>query len=528
MGELVCPVGTGIKDCKSATLVLKLLLKTPMKLIKHCLLGLLAVTSMCHGAQWFVAPDATPTGNGSKSRPWQLQVALTNTGVAAGDKVWARGGTYSNLFASTISGTSGAPVVVRNFNRERAVIDGQLSIGDSSNIWFWGLEFTDSNKTNRSNPFATIDGGASGTKFINCLIHDCCIGINSTGNRPSTCEAYGNVLWYCGKSSLEHGMYWQNDGPTVKLIQNNLIGYSSGFGIQFYGSAGKANNAHIIQNAIWGSGALWDGKSDIIMGSAGAPGNDQLISGNSLYNPGGRSLDLGYGQHDTNVVVIGNTLMADYPMWLRNESTSYTVTNNLMGSFYGPTIWAYFTNFVFGPHVWDYNTYYNTYASFLGAWSNSFWRVDSPSTNYLFMDWKAINSFDNHSTFSHTPPSASQIYVWPNAYEAKRAHVVVWNFGFSNMVPVDLRGVLSVGDTYQIRNAMDFFAAPVASGTFTNDLIILPLTNLTTATPINTRPIVYPGAANFTTNFAAFVVIGGSTSMDAPSPPTDLRVVSPP
>src|ERR1035437_9811412 len=492
-----------------------------MKLAQCLLLSLWTATSVCLGSQWFVAPGNAPGGNGSKLQPWQLQVAFKNTSlVKAGDTVWLRAGTYSNLYTITLSGTSNAPITFRHYNRERAIIDGSLELGDSSNIWLWGLEVIDSNKTNRSNPYGTVGGGSSGTKIINCLIHDCCIGIGSTGARPGPYEAYGNILWYCGKSGLEHGMYWQNEGPNVKLIKHNLIGYSSGFGIQFYGSQGKANNAQIIENAVWGSGALWDGKGDIIMGSSEYPSHDQLISGNSLYNPGGRGLDLGYAQNDTNVVVIGNTIKSASGQWLRTESINYTFTNNLIGSFYGPIfLRSYFNVFVLGPHVWDYNTYYQMGD---GGWAGGFSQTNGGSANIPFTQWQLENGFDAHSTYSASPPATNRVYVWPNAYESKRAQVVVWNFGRSNNVPVDLSAVLSAGDTYEIRNAMDYFQGPVVSGTYTGGQITVPLTNLTTATPLNTYPIAYPDNINYTTNFAAFVVIGQHVL----APPEDVRVLS--
>lgn len=512
---------------ESRAVVQELLLEMPMKRVEWFLVAVLCLASLCPAAEWFVAPGNAPGGNGSKLQPWQLQVAFTNISlVKAGDTLWLRTGTYSNLYTIKLNGMSNAPIIIRNYNRERAIIDGAIISSTSSNVWLWGLEVTDSNKTNRSNPFNTISGGRDGMKYINCLIHDCCIGIQAGGDNSFPTEAYGNIMWYCGKSDLEHGLYWQNNGPNIKLIKHNLIGYSHGFGIHFYGSSGKVNNAHVIENAVWGSGALWDGKSDIIMGSAGVPGNDQLIRSNSLYNPGGRALDLGYGQHDTNVVVAGNTIKAAYPMWLRNESTSYIVTNNLMGSFYGPTVLRYFTNLVFGPHVWDYNTYYNTYASYAGSWSNQFAQINGTGTNILFPQWQAKTSFDVHSTFTDSPPAVSRVYVWPNTYEAKRAHLVVWNFGLSNTVPVDLSVVLSAGDNYEIRNAMDYFSPAVVSGRFTGSQINLPLTNLTTATPINDYPFVYPNKANFTTNFAAFVVIG--SAVPHLTPPQNPRLGSSP
>ena len=75
--------------------------------------------------QFYVAPDGTPSGDGSINKPWNLQTALSQpAAVKPGDVIWVRGGTYVGNFQSSLSGTANSPIVVREFSGERATLDG--------------------------------------------------------------------------------------------------------------------------------------------------------------------------------------------------------------------------------------------------------------------------------------------------------------------------------------------------------------------------------------------------------------------
>src|SRR5262249_33513384 len=76
---------------------------------------------------WYAAPDGRPTGQGTLQAPWDLTTALaggpTKTEVKPGDTIWLRGGTYTGRFNSTLTGTAGAPITVRQYPGERAILD---------------------------------------------------------------------------------------------------------------------------------------------------------------------------------------------------------------------------------------------------------------------------------------------------------------------------------------------------------------------------------------------------------------------
>jgi len=77
----------------------------------------------------YTAPGGTSTGDGTFGRPWDLATALAGAqgAVQPGDTVWVRGGTYPGTFTSALTGTSAAPIIVRQYPGERAVLDGDGS-----------------------------------------------------------------------------------------------------------------------------------------------------------------------------------------------------------------------------------------------------------------------------------------------------------------------------------------------------------------------------------------------------------------
>ena len=101
-----------------------------------------------------------------------------------------------------------------------------------------------------------------------------------------------------------------------------------------------------------------------------------------------------------------------------------------------------------------------------------------------FADWKKNTGFDAASRCSPGQLSCTEVFVRPNRYESGRANIVVYNWGKSPKVSVDVGSVLEVGTPYDVRNAEDFFSPPVISGIFDGQPIELPMTGLTVAKPM--------------------------------------------
>ena len=97
---------------------------------------------------FYVSPTGTPSGNGSINNPWDLATALAHPpSVKPGATIWLRGGVYHGTFLSTLSGTAGAPIIVRAYSTERVTLNSGVEEGvvlgiAGSHTWFWGLEIT--------------------------------------------------------------------------------------------------------------------------------------------------------------------------------------------------------------------------------------------------------------------------------------------------------------------------------------------------------------------------------------------------
>ncbi len=92
------------------------------------LLLLLAGPWAASAADYFVATTGTPTASGTIGNPWNLQRALNGTApIVPGDTIWVRGGVYLGPFTSYLKGTSAQPIVVRNYDNERVLLDSQYA-----------------------------------------------------------------------------------------------------------------------------------------------------------------------------------------------------------------------------------------------------------------------------------------------------------------------------------------------------------------------------------------------------------------
>ena len=160
-----------------------------------------------------------------------LKTALSggSPGLAPGDTLNLRGGTFSNptsgtwlangAFPVTVSGTSGAPIVIRAYPGEHPIIDGldtrnsDIVKIQSSYVWYIGLEITSSD-THRLDPTASDNEGSyasgdyvkpgtcinvdqslnlTGNKIIDCYLHDGSGGFASTGITDDT-ELYNCII----------------------------------------------------------------------------------------------------------------------------------------------------------------------------------------------------------------------------------------------------------------------------------------------------------------------------------------------
>ena len=164
-------------------------------------------------ASYYVAPNGTSSGNGSRLKPWDLATALAQPAtVKPGDTIWLAGGTYVGHFTSKLTGSTREPIVVRQAEGERAILDGNDGTNsvtlliNGSDAWFWGFEITNSDPTRATAATGNTTPARRGegvnlfgprTKLINMVIHDTAQGVLSTAMAPDA-EISGNLIFYNG------------------------------------------------------------------------------------------------------------------------------------------------------------------------------------------------------------------------------------------------------------------------------------------------------------------------------------------
>lgn len=105
------------------------------------------------------------------------------------------------------------------------------------------------------------------------------------------------------------------------------------------------------------------------------------------------------------------------------------------------------------------------------------------SKDCSFADWKRFTGYDSDSS-CNAGLAGTKVFVRPNRYEPGRANIVVYNWDKADKVAVDVHSVMSVGASYEVRNAEDFFGPSVLSGTFDGQPLQFPMNGLTVAKPM--------------------------------------------
>jgi hypothetical protein len=99
--------------------------------------------------------------------------------------------------------------------------------------------------------------------------------------------------------------------------------------------------------------------------------------------------------------------------------------------------------------------------------------------------------------------------------------VVVYNWGGQAEVSVDLLPAgLAIGQRFEIRDAQNYFGAPVLTGVFDGSRVNIPMTSTTVATPVGTLPVA---PRHTDRRFGAFVVLPSSSAV-TPLPTANLSV----
>ncbi len=523
-----------------------------MKAVKAIIVPLPALAwSFCFfignaaAADHFVAWNGTSAGSGSISSPWDLQTALSQPAtVQPGDTIWVRGGTYhaptSNGFSSYLNGTASSPIIVRNYNAERATMDGfgtEFVLGVyGSYTWFWGLEIMDSNtKRTSTTPGSGAEPNAfgvavygPGNRFINLIVHDTAEGFSAYDQSPNS-EFYGNLSYYNGWRGPDrnhgHGMYMQNASGT-KLISDNIVGDNADEGLQVYGSG----NASIIGFTVTGNSlyntSSWPSPNyqyNLVLGGGSIQSGNTISNNYSFFTLARNYGFINLGQYSSgdNLVAINNVFVGGYvSVAVEGMAGPVTFTGNRVYNTSASArlvTFGLFSGQTTSGFVWDNNSYYGLDRFYAGIYNGS---STSGGVSTTLPGWTSETGFDSHSTYADGTPTSNWIYVRPNKYEAKRANITIYNWTLSSTVAVDLSSVLTPGDTYVIQDAQNFYGPPVAGGTYSGGTIAIPMTGLTKATPVG-----FATPAHTAPQFGTFVVVVPGAS--GQTPPTQPAAGSP-
>jgi hypothetical protein len=447
---------------------------------------------------WFVSPAGG--GSGSVDAPMSLAVGLgAGSPVRAGETLWLRGGVYRGAFNAVLS-SAGAPITVRSYPGEWAVLDGAGGAAETlalrgSNVVVRDLQVTNSNPDRVAARPTGVAIFGSNVSLVNTVVNDTGNCVAAAGNALNT-VIYGNLVSNCGWQGAGHGLYLQNESGT-KLVEDNVVSNPYRYGLHIYAERGSLLGFDIQGNTITGSGYLnSNGASrspNFFVGGQTPADGISLRNNRAFEARAGGGITLGYSAiRNGSALVEGNYLAADSPF-----DASYFDRLTVRGN----------TMLTAGAHAnvgsssvveWNTNTYFKG-----GRFTENGSTMDFPA-------WRASTARDGASSWS-AAGAPNAVFVEPNRYEAGRALLTIYNWEGHFSLGVDVSSVLRPGDIYVVRNAQNFTAAPVASGTYLGGKIPIPMTaDLRPARPVgwSTAP------ASLAPTFAALIVqrVGTATT----------------
>ena len=437
----------------------------------------ITVTTATSHAGWYVAPNGSSGGAGSSASPWSLAYALSGGGskIQPGDTVWLRGGTYNaGALNATLRGAPGSPVIVREYPGEHAAVNGTFSIS-GADVWYWGFE----QYTNTLAEDVTgFNVQAARVKLINLVIHDNSgNGIGAWSQAPDAeiigCVLYNNGYWGSSGSwpnpeSWGHGMYVQNTAPATKLLRQNVVYQTFGYGFHLYTQGDHVDNITVLRNTIFANG-MRNG-TPLIVHSGTYPTTNTVIRGNwsysALYNP----MIWFYGDAGVTITVDSNRSVGNGGCYRPFDwaSGSLTFRGNVCQGSYSVDG----SNDSPSSMAWSGNTWYGNPTTQDWRWNGAL---------YTFSAWRSQTGLGSSDTYVNGPaPAATMVQV--NPYENGRGTVSIYNPSGAGSVPVDISGITG-GGAYCIRHVYAANGACAVSGT--GSTASFPMTGFTPPTPYN-------------------------------------------
>jgi hypothetical protein len=441
-------------------------------------------------AGFYVTPGGSATGDGSASRPWSLAAALAHPpAVEPGDTIWLRGGTYRGCYRSQLRGTATAPIIVRQYPGERAVIDN-AACNDSAleangaYTWYWGFEVM--NSAARSGGPIGVNAFGQELKFINLVVHDA--GDTGIGfwSQAVGGEVYGSIVYNNGRDhNLDHGIYTQNASGTKRLA-DNVIFNQMAFGIHAYGSdAAALRNYDIDGNTVFNNGSIdaSAGEAPNILVGGGTAASGIRITQNVAYHRrnGSGNVWLGYSAQNQDLILENNYIAGGFTALRLWYWSSGRVSGNTI---YTPDYYTINSLGNLGGLSWSGNTWHRP--ATLTAWSHA-------NTNRDWAGWRSATGQGGSDQIGSATPTGVRTFVRPNRYERGRGHVVIFNWAGQSSVAVDVSSILRSGDRYEVRNVLQLNGSPVLSGSYSGGPLSFPMGAVSAPTPLGSGAVTGTG-----------------------------------
>jgi hypothetical protein len=398
-------------------------------------------------ADWYVATTGTAGAEGTREDPIDLGTALAATGpVQPGQRVMLLEGTYVGRFVSEAPGEPGAPIVYFAEPAVRVTIDGNApgSGNALSLVSEWvevhGLEITSSDagrvsEESGSNPSdISLAGGvhitAPNVKLVNNTIHDVAQGVGFWSGAVDG-ELHGNIIYNNGWSAPDrghgHAIYTQNATGTKHIVRN-VIFFGFGFGVHAYTEGGSIQGFELVENVWFRTGASSPGQTDhtdgCLIGGLQPVARTRLV-GNASYAPAvdARGVQLGWGGS------------------VENEDITL-LDNVLVGRL-----------------------------SFHGHWQQGM-----VNGNVVHGELNGIDpaAYPDNS-YADSLPRGQRVIVRDNDYDPSRAELVLYDWGETGSVAVDLGDVVPVGAAFEVYSVFDLWGAPVIESVYQGGTVDVPL-----------------------------------------------------
>jgi hypothetical protein len=366
---------------------------------------------------------------------------------------------------------------------------------------FRDFEVTDSRLTRTDPVPGAFEVRGDNLKFINLVVHD--YGQGFVASRfAENAEFYGNIIYYHGALTRQHGIYPQNELPGIKRFVDNIIFSNAGYGIHAYGVRGSLDGFYLEGNVMFNNGIMQGEevrKTQVLVGGSRPAERVTLVRNYTYHTPsyGGVNIALGWAVDGNKTAIVTENYLVggDVIVNLNKSWDNVLLQRNLI---YGRT---FLTSLPPGleprGYDWDQNEYF-------GSRSTPFRFQGKELT---FAEWQSVTGLDRNSRFSATQPRGVRVFLRSNHYDPGRAHIIVYNWDLKPSIDVDVSAILRVGDYYEVRDVQNYFGPPVASGMYGGEPIRLPLNLTRVAQPVGLRAQIKHTAPEF----AVFVLTSRRT-----------------